>query len=149
MIKKVISGGQKGVDRIGLEVAKELNIPTGGTAPKGYKTEDGDDLSLKQFGLVEDASEKYTSRTEKNVINSNATVIFGDVTSKGSKQTIKFLEKHNKKYIVNPTAAGLKRFIKENTVLILNVAGNRASKLKIEQIESITQVLREGLQYEK
>jgi hypothetical protein len=63
--------------------------------------------------------------------------------------TIKFLKKHNKKYIVNPAAADLKRFIEENAVLILNVAGNRASKLKIEQIESITQVLREGLEYEK
>jgi len=36
MVEKVISGGQTGVDRMGLEVAKELGIPTGGTAPPNY-----------------------------------------------------------------------------------------------------------------
>ena len=36
---KIISGGQTGVDRLALDVAKSLNIATGGTAPKGYLTE--------------------------------------------------------------------------------------------------------------
>jgi hypothetical protein len=40
---KIISGGQTGVDRLALDVAKSLNIATGGTAPNGYLTENGSD----------------------------------------------------------------------------------------------------------
>jgi len=40
-LEMVISGGQTGADRGGLIAAKELGIPTGGTAPLGYKTEAG------------------------------------------------------------------------------------------------------------
>ena len=35
-VTKIISGGQTGVDTIGLQVAKELGIETGGTAPKDF-----------------------------------------------------------------------------------------------------------------
>ena len=35
MIKKVISGGQTGIDKMGLMIAAILKIETGGTAPKG------------------------------------------------------------------------------------------------------------------
>ena len=50
-ITKVISGGQTGVDTIGLQVAKELGIETGGTAPKGFLREtgiDNEDISCQQ-----------------------------------------------------------------------------------------------------
>ena len=36
-VKRVISGGQTGADRIGLEVASDLKIPTGGVAPANFK----------------------------------------------------------------------------------------------------------------
>ncbi len=41
MIEKIISGGQTGGDRAGLDVAIELGIPHGGLIPKGRKTEEG------------------------------------------------------------------------------------------------------------
>lgn len=34
MLKKIISGGQTGVDQIALDIAKQLGIETGGTAAK-------------------------------------------------------------------------------------------------------------------
>lgn len=145
MLKKVISGGQTGVDRFGLEIAKELGIQTGGTAPKNYKTENGCDLTLKDFGLVEDTSSDYDSRTEKNIIDSQGTVIFGDVKSPGTKLTIKLLKQHNKKYIENPTVEGLKQFITENNIEVLNVAGNRKSKLNLAQMNTIKTTLKGGL----
>ncbi|HLZ07124.1 MAG TPA: putative molybdenum carrier protein, partial [Chloroflexota bacterium] len=40
-VEKVISGGQTGADRGGLEAAIELGIPHGGFCPKGRKSEDG------------------------------------------------------------------------------------------------------------
>jgi hypothetical protein len=41
MIKKIISGGQTGVDRAALEFALKFNICHGGWIPKGYIAEDG------------------------------------------------------------------------------------------------------------
>ena len=38
-VTKIISGGQTGVDTIGLQVAKKVGIETGGTAPKGFLRE--------------------------------------------------------------------------------------------------------------
>lgn len=145
MVKKVISGGQSGADRIGLEIAKELGIETGGTAPKSYKTENGCDYTLKNFGLIEDTSYDYNPRTEKNIINSDGTVIFGNIKSPGTKLTIKLLEQHGKKYIDNPTVETLKQFISENNIQVLNVAGNRASKLNLAQMNTIKVTLKEGL----
>lgn len=55
-IYTIISGGQTGVDRIALEVARELNIPTDGTVPCGYITESGKDSSLKLFNVIEHTS---------------------------------------------------------------------------------------------
>lgn len=54
MLTKIISGGQTGADEGGLEGARLLGIPTGGTAPKGYRTENGPNLTLRDtYGLVE------------------------------------------------------------------------------------------------
>ncbi len=41
MIKKIISGGQTGVDRAALDVAIKFHIPHGGFCPKGRTAEDG------------------------------------------------------------------------------------------------------------
>ena len=75
MINKIISGGQTGADIGGLLAAKELNIPTGGTAPKGYRTELGSNFDLCDiFNLSEHSSDKYPPRTAANVKNSDGTV---------------------------------------------------------------------------
>src|SRR5580658_4523105 len=41
LVEKVISGGQTGADRAGLEVAKELGYKTGGAMPLGFEALDG------------------------------------------------------------------------------------------------------------
>ena len=46
MIEKIISGGQTGIDQLALEIAIELGIETGGTAPPNFMTEDGVNLEL-------------------------------------------------------------------------------------------------------
>lgn len=40
-IAKIVSGGQTGADRGGLDAAIELGIRHGGWCPKGRKAEDG------------------------------------------------------------------------------------------------------------
>ncbi len=88
-ISRIVSGGQTGADRGGLDAAIELGIPHGGWCPKGRKSEDGTIPLIYQ--LVETSSSDYKVRTEKNVADSDATVIFtyGKPTG-GSKPTANF-----------------------------------------------------------
>ncbi len=142
---KVISGGQTGIDRLGLEVAKYLEIETGGYAPKNYWTEKGQDLTLKDFGLIAVASAGYDNRTMHNVQAAGGTVLFGDMNSAGSRLTINFCVRFNKPYVINPGAAELQFFILTNKIEVLNVAGNRGSKLTSEQLSKYRSVLLEAL----
>lgn len=90
MIEKIISGGQTGADRAGLDVAIELGIPHGGWIPKGRKTEEGP-LPAK-YKLKEMRTTSYPKRTEKNILDSDGTVIFtfGKLTG-GSELTRRLL----------------------------------------------------------
>lgn len=130
LLTKIISGGQTGADRAGLDAAKELGIATGGKCPRLFRTETGSDPSLKQYGLTETASSDYTERTRLNVLDSDGTVIFADVsngkiTSRGSLLTLKTARENDKPCVVNPTGAELVKWIKSNNISVLNVAGNR------------------------
>lgn len=73
-ISKIVSGGQTGADRGGLDAAIELGIPHGGWCPKGRKSEDG--VIPEKYLLKEMSSADYLKRTEQNVVDSDATVIF-------------------------------------------------------------------------
>lgn len=132
MIQKVISGGQTGVDQLGLQAAKALGIPTGGTAPLGFWTEAGAEPELgKEFGLVEGPA-GYTNRTLKNVLDSDGTILFGDLSSPGSKMTIGFLKQYEKPYLENPGSVDIMQFCEHYGIRTINVAGNRGSKLTEE-----------------
>jgi len=135
LVIKVISGGQTGIDQLGLKVAKELGIETGGTAPKGYLTELGPYLSLRdQYGLVESEYQAYGPRTRQNVLDSDGTVLFGDMTSPGSNGTIALCKNYNKPYKANPSADELRQWLVDNSIKVLNVAGNRGSKVPTKQL---------------
>ena len=83
MIERIVSGGQTGSDQAALRAAKRFGIPTAGTAPLGWLTEDGPAPWLADFGLVECQSPGYPARTRRNVSNSEATVFFGNPRSAG------------------------------------------------------------------
>ncbi len=96
-ISKIVSGGQTGADRAGLDAAIELDIPHGGWCPKGRISEDG--VIPDKYYQKEMTTADYLKRTEQNVIDSDATVIFtyGKPTG-GSKKTVEFCKKHDKLY---------------------------------------------------
>ncbi len=97
-VSKIVSGGQTGADRGGLDAAIELGVPHGGWCPKNRKAEDG--TIPAKYILNEMPSADYLKRTEQNVIDSDATVIFtyGKPTG-GSKRTVDFCKKHSKLYL--------------------------------------------------
>ena len=81
-MKKVISGGQTGVDQGALRAAAKAGIPTGGWAPAGWLTEKGPAPWLKALGLACYPEPGYPARTRANVLEADLTVIltYGPLT---------------------------------------------------------------------
>ena len=131
--ERVEAGGQTGADIGGLAGARRAGIPTGGVAPKGYRTEKGPQPeALKAFGLIEDDSENYGTRTEKNVANTDATIIFAlKPRSEGTVKTIRSCTAARRPFlVVNPfedCQGEVEAFLAEYRPKALNVAGNRES----------------------
>ncbi len=125
---KIISGGQTGADQGGLHGAVQIGIATGGTAPRGFKTELGPALWLKDYGLVEHSSEEYPPRTRANIKQSDGTVIFGTI-ERGSLLTYNECVRQGKPVLKAPLSVQqLRAFVDQNQIKVLNVAGNRESK---------------------
>lgn len=126
----IVSGGQSGADLAALDWAIEHQVAHGGWCPKGRKTEDGPLPAIYQ--LVETPSAAYLQRTEWNVRDSDATIIF-TLTEKldgGSRRTADFAEKLGKPYMhfrpgVHPKF--IARFLARHAVTRLNIAGKRES----------------------
>jgi len=128
---KVVSGGQTGVDRAALDIAQELNIECSGWCPAGRKAEDGA-IPLK-YPLVETPAENYEQRTEWNVRDSDATLLFfwknlegGTLFTKEccSKLIKPFFEIDMTKPI---KVESILKWIQDCNVKTLNIAGPRES----------------------
>ena len=72
---RIVSGGQTGADRAALDAALELGLEAGGWVPLGRQAEDGT-IPDRYPNLQEAESELPAVRTELNVRDSDATVIF-------------------------------------------------------------------------
>jgi Circularly permutated YpsA SLOG family len=137
MLRRVISGGQTGVDQAALRAAKRIGLETGGTAPKGFLTEDGENPKLaKLYGLKEHSSDKYPPRTAKNIKDADLTLIISKDYDGGSKLTAK-LAMGMQKPVFLITASDMDddtsfdevvTWIRRRRHEIINVAGNRESK---------------------
>lgn len=150
---KIVSGAQTGADRGGLDAALELGIEYGGWIPKGRRAEDGR-VPDKYQGLVETKQSTYPPRTELNVQNSDATVIFiRGVVGTGSELTAALARKHDKPILhmnlladlpVRVDAGVVRDFVLRYNVQVLNVAGSRESSAPGIQ-ERVRQILVEAL----
>jgi hypothetical protein len=135
MLKKIISGGQIGADQAALDAAIKYNFPHGGWIQKGRKTEDG--ILPYEYKLKELKSGAHPNYTERNVINSDGTLIISHGELKGGSALPKKLAKKHKRPCLQidlnetPTfiaASKINSWIIEHNIEILNVAGSRASK---------------------
>ena len=79
--RRIVSGGQTGVDRAGLDAAIALGLDHGGWCPAGRRSEDGSVPS--RYNLTETTSREYPVRTEQNVLDSDATLIMYEREIKG------------------------------------------------------------------
>lgn len=134
VIAKVISGGQTGADRAGLDVAMKMNIAVGGWCPAGRRAED--DIIPDCYPLEETPSAEYSVRTRRNVRDSDGTLVlnFGELDG-GTSKTVEFAKKIGKPCLVvqlddpkHPKSGAIKKWLISNNIRILNVAGPRESK---------------------
>ena len=132
---KIISGGQTGVDRAALDAARALRMEYGGFVPKGRKAEDGP-IPMEYGHLKELETDRYEARTERNVIEAAATLIFAmGALQGGTAITAGFARRYGKPCLVldlmeltdEEAAARAGAWLSETRPEVLNVAGPRES----------------------
>ena len=98
MIKKIITGGLPGVELAALHAAIKLEIPHEGWTYKRRRTEN-DELP-EQCNIKQIANPSYFERLEKNIIDSDGTVVltYGQLI-RGSQATKDLSNQHNKPYL--------------------------------------------------
>jgi len=137
-LKRVISGGQTGVDRAALDAAMDLGIEIGGWCPRGRKALDG--VIPDKYPLQETRGKSYQTRTKWNVRDSDGTLILclGE-PSGGTALTIKHCEKLGKPFYVHRLNSEYGTYVGGNdfsgagalfncNMQVLNVAGPREGK---------------------
>jgi hypothetical protein len=132
---KIVSGGQTGVDRAALDFAIRHGYEHGEWCPHGRRAEDG--VIPPIYRLRETDSADYDERTERNVVDSDATLIVAREAelSGGTAFTKTCAEQQDRPVLViresnsvPQSAAALSKFLKRNNVRTLNVAGPRESQ---------------------
>ena len=135
-MRRIVSGGQTGVDRAALDAARSLGIETGGWVPRGRAAEDGP-IPHAYAGLVETASDDVAVRTAANVRDSDGTLIVATPPlGGGTAWTAEVARDAERPLLVVPVAdatgaAGaeaLAAWLAAHAIAVLNVAGPRASE---------------------
>ena len=136
MLKRIVSGGQTGVDRAALDVAalpNKLGISVGGYCPKGRIAEDG--IIADKYPLTETTTSAYAQRTDWNVKHSDGTLLLsrGKLT-KGSALTLNFAKQRQKPFFIVDLSQDTTNihldiisWLAKNNIGVLNIAGSRES----------------------
>jgi hypothetical protein len=131
-IRKIVSGGQTGVDRAALDVARELKLERGGWCPRGRLAEDG--YIPDEYPLQETATSVYAERTELNVKDSDGTLVLTcGSPSGGTAYTVTCAQRHGKPYYVvdltqRADVLSTRQWLRSSSITVLNVAGPRRSE---------------------
>jgi hypothetical protein len=133
-LRKIVSGGQTGVDRGALDAALACGFPCGGWCPAGRLAEDG--AIPTRYPVVELAGADYAKRTRQNVLDSDGTLVIhlGEITG-GTLKTVRLCERFERPFLavdglstsVNEVAAKAAAFVEARGIRVLNVAGPRES----------------------
>ena len=133
LLRKVVSGGQTGVDRAALDAAMDLGFETGGWVPRGRRSEDG--TIPERYALTETTSRDYEQRTEWNVRDTDATLVLTTGRLEGgTANTVELAHKMEKPIFVVDLLQprnldGILYWLEYENVRSLNVAGPRESKV--------------------
>jgi hypothetical protein len=132
MVRRIVSGGQTGVDRAALDFAIRRGIPHGGYCPKGRRSESG--RIADRYRLIECASPDYAMRTALNVVHSDGTLILSRGEPEGGTQlTAALCGQYGKPSFIIDLERKLEpeafaAWLRDHRIGTLNVAGPRESK---------------------
>ena len=135
----IISGGQSGVDSVGLQVGSFLGLPTYAIMPENCRREgESIDAFVRREGLnvrvIALASESYRFRTYANAYFSDMTIVYDFVGSEGTRATVDACACFHRpcavlsKFGKEMRRALLDRLLAERPKII-NIAGNSADKI--------------------
>lgn len=134
MIKKIISGGQTGVDQAALDAAIYCCLPYGGWLPAGRMTENGPLPESYKMEVL--PSYSYPERTRRNVDEADVTLIISrGKLSGGSKLTERYALSKNKPCLhvdidgndMNQVLKKVEGWLHTHNPAVVNIAGPRAS----------------------
>ena len=132
-LRKIVSGGQTGVDRAALDAALAHDVPVGGWCPRGRRAEDG--RIPDRYPLRETPSTAYEQRTAWNVRDSDGTLIVTDGTLEGGTALTMTEAKQQGRPVLHARTADpvpvpmIRAWGEDHDVRVLNVAGPRASEV--------------------
>jgi hypothetical protein len=133
-LTKIVSSGQTGVDREALDAALAAGFTCGGWCPADRRAEDGP--IPERHPLTPLPGGRYRDRTRQNLIDSDGTaILFYESISGGMKLTRDSCAQEKRPFVVldakliseSVAAAAIVRFVEENEIQVLNVAGPRLS----------------------
>jgi hypothetical protein len=134
-LKRIVSGGQTGVDRAALDAALTASFPCGGWAPGDRSAEDG--IIPERYPLIPLPNGGHRQRTRLNVSDSDGTaILYIESLKGGTRLTRNLCALLKRPYILinvretpDPVVAAeaILKFIVENNIATLSVAGPRAS----------------------
>jgi len=131
VLRKVISGGQTGVDRGALDAAIELGLEHGGWCPMGRIAED--EFIPTRYALRQTDTKNYAKRTEKNLLLADGTLIlYRAVLSGGTYLTYQLCKQYSRPMLSIDLAQGynpeeIRVWLAKQSIRTLNVAGPRES----------------------
>jgi hypothetical protein len=134
-LKKIVCGGQTGVDRAALDAALAVGFPCGGWAPGDRMAEDG--IIPERYPLMVLPKGGYRQRTRLNVSDSDGTaILYSELLKGGTRLTRNLSALLKRPYILvnaaetpdrGEAAQLVLKFIEDSNIETLNVAGPRAS----------------------
>jgi hypothetical protein len=134
-LKKIVSGGETGVDRAALDAALGAKFPCGGWVTADRMAEDG--VIPARYPLTPLPNGGFRQRTRLNVTDSDGTaILYNESLKGGTRLTRNLCALLKRPYIlINAAempdtivvAAKIVKFIQDNDIDTLNVAGPRAS----------------------
>ena len=130
-LRRIVSGGQSGVDRAALDAALAAGLEAGGWCPRGRWAEDGPIPA--RYPLREAPLRRVCQRTLMNIRDSDATLVLVRGQARGGTAlTIRGLAAARPRLVIDPQRSDAVRRVRwwlaRHRVACLNVGGPRLSE---------------------